>query len=108
MKKVLILLFQFSSLMIINGQNKIVLSNTNIIDGISQSEKRNMMVFISNGKIESIKKNGSKYKVLDFSITLIPFVNIKIKKTIKATEKILAGLNSLFSSKCHDCEVPTF
>ena len=45
MKKVLILLFQFSSLMIINGQNKIVLSNTNIIDGISKSEKRNMMVF---------------------------------------------------------------
>ena len=46
MKKVLILLFQFSSLMIINGQNKIVLSNTNIIDGISQSEKRNMMIWI--------------------------------------------------------------
>ena len=62
MIKVLILLFQFCALMTINAQNKIVLSNTNIIDGISQSEKRNMMVFISNGKIESIKKNGSKYK----------------------------------------------
>ena len=44
MKKVLILLFQFSSLMIINGQNKIVLSNSNIIDGISQSEKSDVFV----------------------------------------------------------------
>ena len=62
MIKVLILLFQFCALMTINAQNKIVLSNTNIIDGISMSEKKNMMVFISNGKIESIKKAGSKYK----------------------------------------------
>ena len=62
MKKGLILFIQFSLLMIINGQNKIVLSNTNIIDGISKSEKRNMMVFISNGKIESIKSNGSNTK----------------------------------------------
>jgi len=62
MKKGLILFIQFSLLIIINGQNKIVLSNTNIIDGISKSEKRNMMVFISNGKIESIKNNGSNTK----------------------------------------------
>lgn len=62
MKKGLILFIQFSLLIIINGQNKIVLSNTNIIDGISKSEKRNMMVFISNGKIESIKSNGSNTK----------------------------------------------
>ena len=62
MKKGLILFIQFSLLIIINGQNKIVLSNTNIIDGISKSEKRNMMVFISNGKIESIKINGSNTK----------------------------------------------
>ena len=48
MIKVLILLFQFCALMTINAQNKIVLSNTNIIDGISMSEKKNMMVFISN------------------------------------------------------------
>ena len=62
MKKGLILFIQFSLLIIINGQNKIVLSNTNIIDGISKSEKRNMMLFISNGKIESIKNNGSNTK----------------------------------------------
>ena len=45
MIKVLILLFQFCALITINAQNKIVLSNTNIIDGISMSEKKNMMVF---------------------------------------------------------------
>ena len=44
---------------VLYGQNSFVLSNVNIIDGISSTVQRDKIVLISNGKIESIKKNGS-------------------------------------------------
>ena len=79
MKKVLILLFQFCAfaLMIINAQNKIVLSNTNIIDGISMSEKKNMMVRFQS--FHSINKD-----MFDKAI-------IEISSKPKIQESIIAG-----------------
>ena len=50
------------------AQTKIILFDVNIIDGLSSNVQKNMMIFISNGKIESIKNIGSRpkgYKVID-------------------------------------------
>ena len=44
---------------VLYGQNSFVLSNVNIIDGISSTVQRDKIILISHGKIESIKKNGS-------------------------------------------------
>ncbi|GIS56862.1 MAG: hypothetical protein CM1200mP1_08000 [Candidatus Neomarinimicrobiota bacterium] len=65
MKKVLLIVLQLTFSSIISGQNKLILFNANLIDGIANVEKRNMMIFISNGKIESIKKDGLKPKGYD-------------------------------------------
>ena len=60
MRKVLLFAVLLTLSSIIFGQNKIILYNANLIDGIASVEKRNMMIFVSNGKIESIKKDGLK------------------------------------------------
>ena len=68
MRKVLLFAVLLTLSSIIFGQNKIILYNANLIDGIASVEKRNMMIFVSNGKIESIKKDGLKpkgYKLID-------------------------------------------
>ena len=49
-------------------QEKIVLFNVNVIDGLNSTVQKDMMVFISNRKIESIKNIGAKpegYKEID-------------------------------------------
>jgi imidazolonepropionase-like amidohydrolase len=62
MKKIFLFAVQLIFASIISGQNKLILFNANLIDGIANVEKRNMMIFISNGKIESVKKDGKKPK----------------------------------------------
>jgi len=69
LKYILLLVISFfiSHLM---AQEKIVLFNVNVIDGINSTVQEDMMVFISNRKIESIKKIGSKpkgYKEIDLN-----------------------------------------
>ncbi|HIL44664.1 MAG TPA: amidohydrolase family protein, partial [Candidatus Thioglobus sp.] len=52
------------------AQEKIVLFNVNVIDGLNSTVQEDMMVFISNRKIESIKNIGSKpkgYKEIDLN-----------------------------------------
>jgi len=63
----LVISFSISYLM---AQEKIVLFNVNVIDGLNSTVQEDMMVFISNRKIESIKNIGSKpkgYKVIDLN-----------------------------------------
>ena len=55
----LVISFSISYLM---AQEKIVLFNVNVIDGLNSTVQEDMMVFISNRKIESIKNIGSKPK----------------------------------------------
>ena len=62
MKKIFLFAVQLIFSSSISGQNKLILFNANLIDGIANVEKRNMMIFISNGKIESVKKDGIKPK----------------------------------------------
>jgi len=62
MKKIFLFAVQLIFASSISGQNKLILFNANLIDGIANVEKRNMMIFISNGKIESVKKDGKKPK----------------------------------------------
>ena len=60
MKKIIQVFINTISLTIfLYGQNNYVLSNVNIIDGISSRVQKDKIVIVSNGKIESIKKNGS-------------------------------------------------
>jgi len=65
MKKIFLFAVQLIFASSISGQNKLILFNANLIDGITNVEKRNMMIFISNGKIESVKKDGLKPKGYD-------------------------------------------
>jgi imidazolonepropionase-like amidohydrolase len=63
----LVISFSISYLM---AQEKIVLFNVNVIDGLNSTVQEDMMVFISNRKIESIKNIGSKpkgYKEIDLN-----------------------------------------
>ena len=68
-KNILLLVISFS-ISYLMAQEKIVLFNVNVIDGLNSTVQKDMMVFISNGKIESIKKIGSKpkrYKEIDLN-----------------------------------------
>lgn len=70
MKKIFLFAVQLIFASSISGQNKLILFNANLIDGIANVEKRNMMIFISNGKIESVKKDGIKpkgYELVDLN-----------------------------------------
>mgnify|MGYP001376453472 CR=1 FL=1 len=70
MKKIFLFAVQLIFTSSISGQNKLILFNANLIDGIANVEKRNMMIFISNGKIESVKKDGIKpkgYELVDLN-----------------------------------------
>ena len=70
MKKIFLFAVQLIFSSSISGQNKLILFNANLIDGIANVEKRNMMIFISNGKIESVKKDGIKpkgYELVDLN-----------------------------------------
>ena len=49
MRKLLLFAVLLTLSSIIFGQNKIILYNANLIDGIASVEKRNMMIFVSNG-----------------------------------------------------------
>ena len=69
LKNILLLIISFS-MSYLMAQEKIVLFNVNVIDGLNSTVQKDMMVFISNGKIESIKKIGSKpkrYKEIDLN-----------------------------------------
>ena len=79
LKNILLLIISFS-MSYLMAQEKIVLFNVNVIDGLNSTVQEDMMVFISNRKIESIKNIGSKpkgYKEID-----------------------LNGIRSNYSSKC--------
>ena len=95
MRKVLLFAVLLTLSSIIFGQNKIILYNANLIDGIASVEKRNMMIFVSNGKIESIKKDGLKpkgYKLIDLGgMYLLPgFVDAHTHiRTIDAANRAL-------------------
>ena len=52
MKKVLLFVVLLTLSSIIVGQNKIIIYNANLIDGISNVEKRNMMIFRSTAPSE--------------------------------------------------------
>ena len=58
LKNILLLIISFS-MSYLMAQEKIVLFNVNVIDGLNSTVQKDMMVFISNGKIESIKNIGS-------------------------------------------------
>ena len=64
-------LFSFSL-----AQEKIVLFNVNVIDGLNSSIQKDKMIFISNRKIESIKNSGSipkGYKGIDlYGMYILP------------------------------------
>ena len=65
-----ILYYVSFSISFLMAQEKVVLFNVNVIDGLNSTVKKDMMVFISNRKIESIKKIGSipkDYKRIDLS-----------------------------------------
>jgi imidazolonepropionase-like amidohydrolase len=65
-----ILYYVSFSISFLMAQEKVVLFNVNIIEGLNSTVKKDMMVFISNRKIESIKKIGSipkDYKRIDLS-----------------------------------------
>ena len=95
MRKVLLFAVLLTLSSIIFGQNKIILYNANLIDGIASVEKRNMMIFVSNGKIESIKKDGLKpkgYKLIDLGgMYLLPgFIDAHTHiRTIDAANRAL-------------------
>lgn len=65
------LLFYFSfSISCLVAQEKIILFDVNVIDGVNSNVQKDMMIFISNGKIESIKNIGSRpkgYRVIDLN-----------------------------------------
>ena len=70
MKKIFLFVVHLIFASSISGQDKLILYNANLIDGIANVEKRNMMIFISNGKIESVKKDGIKpkgYELVDLN-----------------------------------------
>ena len=95
MRKLLLFAVLLTLSSIIFGQNKIILYNANLIDGIASVEKRNMMIFVSNGKIESIKKDGLKpkgYKLIDLGgMYLLPgFIDAHTHiRTIDAANRAL-------------------
>ena len=95
MRKVLLFAVLLTLSSIIFGQNKIILYNANLIDGIASVEKRSMMIFVSNGKIESIKKDGLKpkgYKLIDLGgMYLLPgFIDAHTHiRTIDAANRAL-------------------
>ena len=69
LKNILLLIISFS-MSYLMAQEKIVLFNVNVIDGLNSTVQEDMMVFISNRKIESIKNIGSKpkgYKEIDLN-----------------------------------------
>jgi len=69
LKNILLLVISFS-ISYLMAQEKIVLFNVNVIDGLNSTVQEDMMVFISNRKIESIKNIGSKpkgYKEIDLN-----------------------------------------
>ena len=71
------LLFSFSfSISCLVAQEKIILFDVNVIDGVNSNVQKDMMIFISNGKIESIKNIGSRpqgYRVIDLNFLFLFF-----------------------------------